>query len=77
MTPAFILIVLLVSELPDPGRVSTITFATTFGTVLAALIVHLRRLPPEQAAAAMRIGLIVGFLTGAIVWLTVLAIDRL
>jgi hypothetical protein len=70
-------IVLLAAELPDPGRLSTITFAGTFGTVVGALIAHLRDLPSEKANKAMRSGLIAGFGAGLLGWIVSYAMDLL
>jgi hypothetical protein len=72
-----LLLVLLTAELPDPGRLSTITFAATFGSVIGALAAHLRKLPSDRAGDATRIGLILGFGAGLLGWLAVFAIDRL
>jgi hypothetical protein len=72
-----VLLVLLTSELPDPGRLSTITFAATFGSVIGAAAAYLRKLPSDRAGDATRMGLILGFATGSLGWLVVLAIDRL
>jgi len=73
----FVLLILLTSELPDPGRVSTVTFAATFGSVVGALVAHLRGLSSQRAGDATRIGLIVGFGAGLLGWLLAFAIDRL
>ncbi|MBS1868927.1 MAG: hypothetical protein JSS99_04635 [Actinobacteria bacterium] len=72
-----VLVVLLTSELPDPGRVSTITFSATFGSVIGALAADLRKLPSERAGDATRAGLILGFGAGVLGLLVVFAIDRL
>lgn len=72
-----VVLVLLTSELPHPGRLTTITFAATFGSVIGALIAHLRRLPSDKAGDATRIGLILGFGAGLLGWLGAFAIDRL
>lgn len=67
MTP-FDTVVQLAAELPNPGRLSAITFASTCGTVLGALLAQLRDLPSEKASEAMRIGLIAGFGAGLLGW---------
>jgi len=72
-----LLLILLASEPPDPGRISTITFAATFGSVAGALVAYLRGLPSDRAGDATRIGLILGFAVGLLAWLIAFAIDRL
>jgi len=67
----------LAAELPDPGRLATITFAGTLGTVVGALVAELRDLPPERAGAAMRIGLILGFGAGLVSWIVSAAMNLL
>lgn len=61
-------IVHLAAELPYPGRLSAITFASTCGTVIGALLAQLRDLPSEKASEAMRIGLIAGFGAALLGW---------
>jgi hypothetical protein len=70
-------IVHLAAELPDPSRLSTITFAGTTGMVVGALVAHLRDLPSDRAGDAMRSGLLLGFGTGLFGWIVSLAIDLL
>jgi len=72
-----LVIVLLTSELPDPGRIATITFVGTFGACVGVFVAHVRRLPSERAGDLMRIGMLVGFGTGLLGWLAAFAIDRL
>jgi hypothetical protein len=72
-----LVLVLLTSELPDLGRLSTVTFMATFGSVIGASAAYLRRLPSDRAGDATRIGLILGFAAGLLSWLIVFAIDRL
>lgn len=76
MTP-FVVLVLLTAELPDPGRLSTITFAVTFGSAIGALIAHLRDLPSDESSRAIRSGLLVGFGLGLLGWTAGLAMDVL
>jgi hypothetical protein len=75
MTP--LALMLLAAELPDPGRLSTITFAGTLGTVAGALIAHLRDLPSDAAGKAMRSGLLIGFGAGLLGWTVRVAMDLL
>lgn len=70
-------VVQIAAALPDPGRLSTITFAGTFGTVVGALVAQLRDLPPDRANAAMRIGLILGFGVGLASWIVSAAVSVL
>jgi hypothetical protein len=72
-----VLLILLTSELPDPGRLSTITLAATFGSVVGAVVAPLRKLPSDRAGDATRLGLVLGFGAGVLGWLVVLATDRL
>lgn len=65
------------AELPDPGRLATITFAGTLGTVVGAPVAELRDLPPDRAGAAMRIGLILGFAAGLAGWVVSAAMNVL
>jgi len=76
MSP-LVLIVLLTSELPEPGRLATITFAATLGSVAGAGIALLRKLPSDRAGDATRLGLVLGFAAGLMSWLVAFAIDRL
>jgi hypothetical protein len=72
-----ILIVLLTSELPDPGRLGTITLAGGLGAFAGALAAHVRRRPSQVASDMARLGMVVGFGVGLAGWLVALAIDRL
>jgi hypothetical protein len=72
-----VLLVLLTSELPDPGMPSTVTFFGGIGAFVGALVAHLRRLPSTSAGDATRMGMMIGVGTGLVGWTVALAIDRL
>ncbi len=74
---ALALIVLLTSQLPDPGSFGTITVAATFGVCMGALLAHLRGLSSERATDLARIGMLIGFGVGLLGWIVAFAIDRL
>lgn len=74
---SLVVIVWLMSELPDPGRIGTITFAGGVGAFVGALVAHLRRLPSGIASDMTRVGMLIGFGIGLIGWLVVFAIYRL
>jgi hypothetical protein len=76
MTPLVVLI-LLTSELPDPGRTGTITLAGGLGAFAGAMIAYLRRLPSQAASDMTRIGMLLGVGAGLAGWLVAFAIDRL
>lgn len=73
----FVVLILLTSELPDPGKVGTVTFAGGFGAFVGALVAHLRGHSSEQAAHLVRRGMLVGFGSGLIGWTVSFAIYRL
>lgn len=74
MTAVVVAIVLLSSELPDPGLPSFTTLCAGFGMFLGGVLGWLRRRPVAPLVTG---GGVVGFGVGLVGWLTVLAIDRL
>jgi hypothetical protein len=73
----FVVLILLTSELPDPGKPSTVTFLGGIGAFVGALVAQLRRLPSTRAGDATRIGMVLGVGAGLVGWTVALAIDRL
>ncbi|HXE45461.1 MAG TPA: hypothetical protein VN635_09690 [Conexibacter sp.] len=71
------LIVLLASELPDPGAPSFATLCGGYGGFLGLLIGLGRRLPWKRIAPLMAQGSAVGYSVGFVVWAVAFAIDRL
>jgi hypothetical protein len=72
-----ITLILMTAELPDPGKLGTVTFSGGLGAFVGALVAQLRRRPSTHASDAMRIGMLVGFGAGVLGWLAVFAIDLL
>jgi hypothetical protein len=71
---ALLLVVLLASELPDPGQPSFATLCAGYGMFVAGGLAWLRRRPISPDAGA---GGVAGFGIGLVAWLAALAIDRL
>jgi hypothetical protein len=69
--------ILLTSELPDPGRMGTITLAGGLGAFVGAMIAYARRQSSQVASDMTRIGMLVGVGAGLVGWFVVFAIDRL
>jgi hypothetical protein len=70
----FVLLILLTSELPDPGAPMFPTLCAGHGGFLAGVGAWVRR---RQIGPFVAGGSVVGFGVGYICWLTALAIDRL
>jgi len=74
---SLLVVVLLTSELPDPGKPSTIALAGTLGAFVGALVAECRKLPSGPAGDLTRRGMVVGAGAGLGAWLAVFAIDLL
>ena len=72
-----VLIVLLTSELPDPGMPYFVPFIGTVGLFVAGLVAHLRGISPDERSRWISAGTWVGLGIGGAVWIAVYAIDRL
>jgi hypothetical protein len=72
-----LVLVLLTSELPDPGKPGTISLAGMLGGFAGALLAIVRRRPSQVAGDMARVGMVIGVGAGLAGWLIVLAIDRL
>ena len=73
----FVLLILLATDLPDPGQPSTVTFFGGIGAFVGAAVAYLRGLPSAAAGDATRIGMVIGVAAGLVGWTVALAIDRL
>jgi hypothetical protein len=71
------LIVLAASELPDPGKPSTVSLAATAGGIIGGLIARLRELSDDRLARITADGFFFGGAGGLVCWFVVIAIDRL
>jgi len=76
MTP-FVSIVLLVSELPDPGKLATAGLASLLRGFVGGCIGRLRHRSRQRIRDLTLDGGYVGFGVGLIAWLIAVAIDRL
>jgi hypothetical protein len=72
-----VVLVLLTSELPDPGKLGTITLAGALGGFVGAMLAIVRRRPSQVAADMTRVGMVLGIGAGLAGWLVAFAIDRL
>jgi hypothetical protein len=72
-----IMLVLLTSELPDPGRLTTAGLASLLGGFVGGCIGRLRHRSRERIRDLTLDGGYVGFGVGFIGWLIAIAIDRL
>lgn len=70
-------IVLLTSELPDPGKLCTVTFASAFGGFLGGAIGRARSGSRDRVKDLTVDGAFVGFALGFAGWLIAFAIHRL
>jgi hypothetical protein len=76
MTP-LPLLMLAASELPDPGKPSTVSFAATAGGIVGGLIARLRELPDDRLARLTADGFFLGGAGGLVCRSVIFAIDRL
>ena len=76
MTP-FVLLILLTSELPDPGRLAFPGICGTFGGFVGMATGMSRRLAWERTTKLAAQGGAVGYGVGFVGWLVAVAIDRL
>jgi hypothetical protein len=74
---ALVRIVLLSSELPDPGRLSTAAYASLLGGFVGGLLGRLQGHSRDRINGLTADGAFVGFGVAFIGWLVVAAIDRL
>lgn len=77
MTAGFVVTVLLISELPDPGRLATAAYASLLGGFVGGLVGRLRRDPRERVNRLAADGAFCGFGIAFAGWLVVAAIERL
>jgi hypothetical protein len=71
---AVVLIVLLTSELPDPGRFSFMTNCAGLGMFVGGIVGWVRRRPLAPFVTG---GSMIGFGVGLGCWIVAVAIDRL
>jgi hypothetical protein len=76
MTP-FVLLILLTSELPDPGMPYFVPLMGTVGLFVGGLVAHIRGISPEERSRWTSTGTWAGIGIGAAVWAVVYAMDRL
>jgi hypothetical protein len=72
-----VLIVLLTSELPDPGMPYFVPLMGTVGLFVGGLIAHLRGVPPDERQRWAGTGTWAGIGIGGAVWMFIYAMDRL
>ncbi len=72
-----VLLILLTSELPDPGMPYFVPLMGTIGLFVGGLVAHLRDLPPDERPRWTGTGTWVGVGIGGAVWIVVYVIDRL
>ena len=74
---SIVVLVMLASELPDPGRLAFPGVCGTFGGFVGMAVGMGRRLPWERTTQLAAQGGVVGYGVGFVGWLTAVAIDRL
>ena len=72
-----IVLVLLTSELPDPGKLATVGLASLLGGFVGGCIGRLRHRSRERIHDLTLDGGYVGFGVGFTMWLIAIATDRL
>jgi membrane protein YqaA with SNARE-associated domain len=72
-----LLLILLTSELPDPGRLAMVAYVSLLGGFVGSLIGRLCRRPRERVNEMAADGAFVGFGVAFIGWVVAVAIDRL
>jgi hypothetical protein len=72
-----VVIVLLTAELPDAGSATFPAICAGFGGFVGLLLGVVRRLPWERIGPLMGQGSAAGYSAGFLVWIVLLAMDRL
>ncbi|HEU4704032.1 MAG TPA: hypothetical protein VFS37_16235 [Conexibacter sp.] len=72
-----VLLILLASELPDPGMPHFVPLMGTLGLFVGGLAAHLRGIPAEERSRCTGTGTWAGIGVGGAVWIAVHVIDRL
>ncbi len=72
-----VLIVLLTSELPDPGMPYFVPFMGTVGLFVGGLAAHVRGVSADERSRWAGIGTWADIGIGGVVWIAVYVIDRL
>jgi len=70
-------LVLLTSELPDPGMPYFAPLVGTIGFFVGGLLAHLRHIPADERSRWTGSGTWVGIGVGGAIWAVVYAMDRL
>jgi hypothetical protein len=76
MTP-LVALILLTSELPDPGQPAFVPLAGSVDLFLGGLLALAKRVPPEERSRWMGAGTWAGIGFGGAVWIIAITMDRL